>query len=481
MISMKQLLEQLEDELDINPIIPNADEDDNNELSTNVDEYMKKVDAYMSKKGNSSDWSQLRPHLEVFYDKIADDSTRSRMFNEIGTVTADPTDVTAMNSQIVSNVYLNNGELNNLGRNNSITTKPPYNLPLVNVSKTDPTKGGLNPGAGELSFQLAHPNIIWVGQNNPGDAEYIDGDKKYVIDVKDETKLGDNSSGIDMGNMNKGGLKILYDGTQLMKLQKASVIFMRFVFRIMNNPSKLDDAFTTPEAKKQFLNLASEMRSTLDGSTYTAEDRIDAFAKFAKKPAKDLYELSKHLVIAQTALQHTLNTQCLINKLKIFLDEFSDQINPNTSDGMILLRTRNNEILQPWWLVKTFQSIIDITDPNIPTSDEIKYDYVLAVNKASGTRPYYFQSSRDDVFITSFFNLTGYDNPGKTNIRVNYFTYLEQRADELGLNLSDILDFSADDVDPCNAAARKARGPKISLAIEMYKVIRYLKQKGELK
>lgn len=466
MISMTSLLEQMEDELDSTPNIPNNTNND-------VNAYMQKVDSYMSSKGNPSDWKQLKPHLALYYDKIADESTKRRMYNEIGNVTADPTDVDAMNSQIVSNIYLNNGELNNLGRKHSITTKPPYNLPLVNAA-------GKNPGAGELSFQLAHPNIIWVGQNYPGDAVYKDGDKEYVIDVKDETKLGDSSSGIDMGNLNKGGLKILYDGTQLMKLQKASVIFMRFVFRIMGNVSRLDNTFTTPEAKQQFLNLAKEMRKTLDGDKYTAEDRIDAFSKYAKKPANDLYELSKHLVIAQTALEHTLNTQCLINKLKNFLDKFSNQINPNTPDGMLLLKTKNNEILQPWWLVKTFQSIINITDPNVPTSDEIKYDYVLAVNKESGTRPYYFQSSRDDVFITSFFNPTAYDKPGKTSIRVNYFTYLEQRADELGLELSDILDFSADDVDPCNDASRKARGPKISLAIEMYKVIRYLKQKGEL-
>ena len=193
MISIKWLLEQMENELDPTPDVTNNDSDD----SSDVDKYIQKVDSYMSAKGNPSDWNQLKPHLALYYDKIADEATKRRMYNEIGTVTADPTDVKAMNSQLVNNVYLNTGELNNLGRKHSITTKPPYNLPLVNSA-------GKNPGAGELSFQLAHPNIIWVGQNYPGDAVYKDGDKEYVIDVKDETKLGDSSSGIDMGNMNKG-------------------------------------------------------------------------------------------------------------------------------------------------------------------------------------------------------------------------------------------------------------------------------------
>jgi hypothetical protein len=464
MISMKRLVEQ--------PAL--------NSSAPTVEEYMNKVNSYMAKKGNPDDWRQLQPHLALYYDKIADDALKQRMFNEIGTVTADPTNVKEMSAQMITNIYLNNGDLNNLGRKNSITTKPPYSLPLVNPSKKNPEKGGLNPGAGELSFQLAHPNILWVGKNYPGDAIYQTGDKTYVIDVKDETKLGDDSSGIDMSNMKKHGLKILYDGTQLLKLQKAIVVFMGFVFRLNKDQTRLAATFTTDEARNEFLKITNDMQKTIAGSDYTAEDRVNQMADFSKRPANDLFELSKHLVLAQTALEHTLNTQCHINQLKDFLDKFSDQINPDTPDGMLLLKTRNNEILRPWWLVKTFQSIINITDPSIPTSDEIKYDYVLAVNKESGSRPYYFQSSRDDVFITSFFNRNSFADGGKTSIRVNYYTYLEQRADELGLELSDITDFSADDVNPCNAAARNARGPKISLAVEMFKVLRYLKQKGEL-
>jgi hypothetical protein len=411
MISLKRLIEQpdlpepetTEDGFD-KDVTDTAKELDKDSNSPSVDEYMQKVNAYMSKKGNGADWVQLQPHLAMYYDKIADDSVKQRMYNDIGTVTANATDVDAMNSQIASNIYLTTGELNNLGRQGGITTKAPYNLPMVNPNKESGEGGGKNPGAGELSFQLAHNGIIWVGRNYSGDAVYKDGDKEYVIDVKDDRKISPEVPGVDIANKTK--YKLFFDNTKFLELQKKVELMLKFI-RAYNNYANRMDIFKDKDAEKAFLQIKNELMS-LFGKQENYEFWLKQMQRLNRENGitislgdtdTDLRRNQHLLALAQKGGSDTLKFQCFLNNLGKFVATYQDSINDNTY-GTALKRVILDEIFTPNWFIQTLQDSVNLG--NNEYLENLTYDYILVASKTGG-KPMYFRSKKDDALVISLY------------------------------------------------------------------------------
>jgi hypothetical protein len=448
MISLRQLLEQL----DINaPDAPN--ELDNSSSAPSVGEYIQKADSYMSGKGNESDWYQLRQHLATYYDKIADDSLKQRMFNELGNVTADPTDVNAMNSQIGTNIYLTDVELNNLGRVGGITTKQPYNIPLVN-------KTGQNPGAGELSFQLAHPNIIWVGKNHPGDAVYKAGDQEYVIDVKDDRKISPEVPGVDI--VNKTKYKLFFDNTKFLELQKKVEIMLKFI-RAYDSHSTRMNIFNTEDAVSDFDNVRDYFIKLFSGQ-YSYVDWLRQMQRINREHGigftvedsdMQLQRKQRLLIIAQKGGSDTIKFQCFLNKLRNFVAKHHDSINYNSIYGNAFKYVITDEIFEPNWFIRTLQDSVKLNDDNY--LDNLSYDYILVASKIGG-KPMYFSSKKENATVVSLY--------AKRKINFADSSKTQGNPDALIMNFNDYLDTitynNLNGVDPCKYdTASKVKKAKV--------------------
>jgi hypothetical protein len=441
MISLRQLLEQIdlpqpentEDGFDAN-VNDTSAELDNGTIT--LETYIDKLTQHFNSTSNTSQLNnQIILQVSNYFNKSTE-SIKQRLYNDIGSINAAVTDVDTMNTQLQKNIYLTDPELVKAGMDSQI-------------------------GAGEFSFIAAYTNALWAGLDQKGNfstARTATGDAiithegiRYIIDVKDEKKIG-GAPGVDIGNKSDKDAKLFFDNTKFLELQKKVEMMLRFL-RMYDNHRETINLFSNNNVANIFDDLRNSFIDTMYNGDYTYEQWLRKMQTMNRENgikildnSPELQRMRHLLVIAEKGATKTLEFQCFLNKLKTFINKYSNDIN-DTKLGVFLKKIIYDEVFQPYWFIHALQAAVKIGDGY---TKNMKYDYVLIADKTGKRPPYYFSFSKEDGFPVSLYARRGMSDigGGPDALIMNVNKYVDDYIDVITFN-----DLS--EIDPCDYLDKK--------------------------